>query len=221
MKLVGNWYVPDYEENLRVLTAIENEDWGCKETLKKSFKYLEKFHTAIDVGTWIGDSTSIIAQQFQNTIGFEANTDVFECCQKNLKNFKNILLYNFALSNSVEEKKLFLGNTTFSAWINSLEQSQIINKSVVEKKIQCQTLDSFNFKNIDFLKIDIDSHEGYFLQGCQIFFKNNSPVILIEYKPKIRDRQNISMPDPIQLLTSIGYKIKEKVSHIDYVLTRE
>ena len=41
MKLVGKWFVPNYEENLRVLTAVENEDWGCKETLKKSFKYIQ------------------------------------------------------------------------------------------------------------------------------------------------------------------------------------
>lgn len=220
MKLIGNWYVPDYENNLKTLSETNLENWRCKIPLEKSFNYVKNFNLAIDVGTWIGDSTSILCKKFNNVIGFEANPDVFECCKKNLNHFQNLKIFNFALSNSDDVKTLFLGKSTFSAWINTLSKDQLPNTHVLEKKINSKTLDSFNFKNIDFIKIDIDSHEGYFLQGSENFFKNNSPVILIEYKPKVLARQNNSMPDPIKFLNKIGYKIEEQVSNIDYVFTR-
>jgi FkbM family methyltransferase len=220
MKLVGNWYVPDYEDNTKTLSEVNSENWRCIIPLEKSFNYIKNFNSAIDVGTWIGDSTSILCKKFNNVTGFEANPDVFECCKKNLSHFQNLKIFNFALSNSNDVKTLFLGKSTFSAWINTLSKDQLPNTHVLEKQINSKTLDSFDFKNIDFIKIDIDSHEGYFLQGSENFFKNNSPVILIEYKPKVLTRQNILMPDPIKFLNKIGYKIEEQVSNIDYVFTR-
>jgi hypothetical protein len=45
--------------------------------------------------------------------------------------------------------------------------------------------------------------------------------VLIEYKPRVLKRQSNKMPDPLEFLLNIGYKIKEQVSAIDYVLTRE
>lgn len=221
MKLIGNWYLPDYEENPKVISYVESENWQCLESLEKSYKYVKKFNLAIDVGTWVGDSTSIIADKFSTVIGFEADPDVFECCNKNLENIKNIFLYNIALSDSEEIKTLYIGDSTFSAWVNTLDNDQLLIKHKIEKKIHTKTLDSFNFKNIDFLKIDIDSHEGYLLKGSFNFFKENSPTVLIEYKPRVLTRQNASMPDPIESLIKIGYAIKEQVSPIDYVLIRE
>jgi FkbM family methyltransferase len=217
MKLINNWFVPETETDPIVLADVELENWTCNESINKSLKYVKNFDFAIDVGSWIGDSTSIISNKFKTVIGFEADPETFECCYKNLEKFNNITLHNIALSNTKDIKTLYRGASSFSSWISTSDE--VIPMS--QKTVQTTTLDHYDFKNVDFIKIDIDSHEGFFLEGSSEFFKKNSPVVLIEYKPRVLKRQSNKMPDPLEFLLNIGYKIKEQVSAIDYVLTRE
>jgi len=216
MKLINNWFVPNTETNSAILKSVELEIWSCEDPINKSLRYVTKYDLAIDVGTWIGDSTSIISKKFKNVIGFEADPETFECCYKNLEKFDNIDLHNIALSNTQDTKKLYRGHSSFSSWISTLDKVEPVSV----KNVSTTTLDHYNFKNIDYIKIDIDSHEGFFLEGSKNFFENNSPVILIEYKPKVLKRQSQEMIDPLKFLSNIGYQIKEQVSRIDYVLTR-
>ena len=79
-------------------------------------------------------------------------------------------------------------------------------------------LDKFNFIDIDFIKIDVDSHEGFLLQGATTFFKNNSPVVLIENKQRVHlGRQPQNMPNVNDLLNSLGYTMIEKVAKADFI----
>lgn len=217
MKKVGNWWVPEYESFKQVLDRIENETWTCNEPLDKSFSLLGNFGTALDIGAWIGDSTFILAKRFKNVIAFEPNVDVYECCLKNLrdKNVKNVTVHNFGLSDKEGQQKFLFPVSTQSAWIDTLEQSQ--EKPMI---INTKTLDSYNFRNIDFIKIDVDSHEGYLLQGSRDFFKNNNPLVMIEHKPKTLKRQNHKMPNALEFLQDIGYKLVEQVTKIDYIFIR-
>jgi FkbM family methyltransferase len=225
MKKIGKWFVPDEENFSETISAVKSENWSCKRPLEISFKYVKRFHKAIDVGTWIGDSTKIIQQRFYKTIGFEANNEVFNCCKRNLINFKNITLNEIALSNNNKDKIFFNGVSTFSGWVNTLSEEKVnewgLYHVVKNKgKVKCRSLDSFNFRGVDLLKLDADSHEGYIIQGGRKFFQRNNPVILLEYKPKVLRRQNEIMPDPMEQLEKIGYTIIEKVGSIDYILTR-
>ena len=54
------------------------------------------------------------------------------------------------------------------------------------KKIKIKTakLDNFNFKNISFIKIDVEGHELKLLKGAKKIFKVNKPDCLIEIKKK-------------------------------------
>ena len=90
-----------------------------------------------------------------------------------------------------------------------------------QTKVQCLYLDSYHFEDIDFIKIDCDSHEGYVLQGAKQFFKNNSPVVLLEAKVRIhKDRQPDDMPDPFELLRSYGYALHSRVDKADFLYVR-
>jgi hypothetical protein len=79
-----------------------------------------------------------------------------------------------------------------------------------------------NFFDIDFIKIDVDSHEGYVIEGGIEFFKKNSPVIMIESKKVDQQRyQSSSMPDPIDILKKLNYTVVQKIGKADYILTKE
>jgi hypothetical protein len=66
--------------------------------------------------------------------------------------------------------------------------------------IDCINLDSMNITNVDLIKIDVESHEYFVIEGMRKFLKNNSPVIIIELNDKTYRENNISA------LKSFGYK---------------
>jgi FkbM family methyltransferase len=201
---------------------ILNESFTCLPTLEKVFPYVKRFDNAIDIGTWIGDSTIPIAKKFKNVIGFEANPKMFSCCLENLKdrNISNCDIRNFAVSNSISEKDFFNGKSNFSGWVSEKTTFDIATTNHI--KVKTVTLDSLNLKNIDFLKIDVDSHEGYLLEGAQNFLRENSPVILIENKVRIhKERQLNNMPNPVEILTSLGYVMIERVAKADFVFIKK
>ena len=72
-------------------------------------------------------------------------------------------------------------------------------------------LDSYNFKNISIMKIDVEGHEIAVLEGALNTIKRNKPKILIEVwnRPK---RQKEFM----EFMKKINYKVK-KISGEDYL----
>ena len=222
MKKIGTWYVPINEEFDDTLKSVYRNAFGSYPVITECIKHIDNFSKAIDIGTWIGDSTDLISRLFSRVYGFEANPSVYACAVKNLEQRQNIELYNIALSNVNSNVEFYTGVSTFSGWVNTLENVEDISIQHINDKfkIESKTLDSYNFTEIDFLKIDADSHEGFILEGSKSFFKNNNPVILIEYKKKVLNRQTEKMTDPIKFLTSIGYEIVANPSKIDLILKR-
>lgn len=220
MKKIGNWWI---DNNSKIVSnMILTEEFTCLPTLASVFPYVKKFDNAIDIGTWIGDSTVPISIKFKNVIGFEANPDIFLCCLENLKdrNIINCSVRNIAVSNTISEKDFFNGKSTFSGWVSDRTSFDISTSNHI--KVKTITLDSLNLKDIDFVKIDVDSHEGYLLEGAQNFLRENSPVILIENKVRVhKERQLADMPDPFKILTSLGYTLVEKASKHDYIFLKK
>ena len=218
MKEVNGWFIPDEDTPGNLKMVLEN-NFQCENGLTRAFNYVQKFDNAIDVGSWIGDSTVIIANKFKKVEVFEPIDTVAECCIKNLNTRKidNFNLYKIGLSNKKGQQNFINKGKTFSGWISTVDSVSSKKLKIIETDI----LDNFNFINIDFIKIDVDSHEGFLLQGALNFFKNNNPVIMIESKLKDQQKyQDKSMPDPLTFLEKLGFKIKEKLGKADYILTR-
>lgn len=217
MKKIKNWWIPDIENDPEVIGRIQNEIWTCRDPLEKCFHYAERFETAIDIGAWIGDSTELISKKFKKVIAFEPNPTVFDCCVKNLKdrNIDNVILHKVAISNKPGKVPFKFPKSTLSAWIDTL------NNQPSDVFVESNTLDSFNLKDIDFIKIDVDSHEGFLLQGATDFFKNNNPLVMIEHKPKVLKRQTSDMPDALEIMKGLGYRLVEQASAIDYIFKRD
>jgi FkbM family methyltransferase len=218
MKDFNGWYIPDSDNPKKLKMILENK-FQCEEGLTQAFKYVQNFNNAIDVGSWIGDSSVIIAQKFKNIEVFEPVEAVAECCIKNLnrRNVNNFNFHKIGLSNKQGQQVLVNKGKSFSGWISTIDTVHAKKSTVINTDL----LDNFNFSNIDFIKIDVDSHEGFLLQGALNFFKNNNPVIMIESKTKDQQKyQDISMPNPLKLLEGLGYKIKEKNGKADFILTR-
>jgi len=217
IKKYKNWWYPETDKKI-----ISEERFTCYFPLDQSFPYVTTFDTAIDVGAWIGDSTEHLSKKFKNVIAFEPSKATYTAAIENLKerNINNVTFYNVALSNEQGTGTLYNTNTSMQGFVSELTEFKKV-APVRSEIITKHTLDSYNFKNINFIKIDVDSYEAWLLQGARQFFMDNNPIICIEHKPRIlQDRQPSNMPDSFKILNSYGYKLKKKLSKLDYLWTR-
>lgn len=220
MKLVGSWWLPDQDNHHKVLLAAENDSWPCYDVLELAMPYVQQFGKAIDVGAWIGDSTAWLAKKFDHVVAFEPNNSVCECTVSNLKDRRiaNYQLHQCGLSDNNTTMEFYNQVGTMSGWVSSkIYDIELEPYIIPNNKVQCNTLDSFKFQSIDFLKIDVDSHEGYLLLGAKEFFTLNRPVVLLEHKLRAQKRQVDESPNPLEIMHQYGYKIVEH-DKIDYVL---
>ena len=213
---IGNWYLPD--SDIKKTEMVISENFTCAASLENAFEHIKKFDNAIDIGTWIGDSTVIMSKKFKIVLGFEANPIVYKCCLKNLKekNIKNCQISNYGVSNITGTQHFLNKTNTWSGWIDTINDTSRTGINVNTIK-----LDDLKLTDIDFLKIDVDSHEGFLLEGAKDFFKNNNPVILIEIKKSVHFRQNSQMSDPFEILKDLGYNLVSSISKADYLFSRE
>lgn len=220
MKKIGNWWIPSTENFLKVIKTVRAEQWSCKESIAIALQHVQKFNLAVDVGTWIGDSTVVLAGCFDKVVGFEANPWVYDCCLRNIKDRKlhGVDLYNLALTNTNGTADFINRLSSFSGWVDT--KNKVPEDNEVKYSVQAQTLDACNLYGVDFLKLDVDSHESFVLLGAVNFFQNNNPVILIEHKPSVLNRQIETMPDSFDLLKDFGYVMKQQVGIMDFVWTR-
>ena len=85
----------------------------------------------------------------------------------------------------------------------SLSSRAVPNDSVsTSYRVELRTLDSYNFEDVGFIKIDVEGHEESVLAGARTTLERSKPVLLIE----IEDRHNPGGIDRIaETLSYLGY----------------
>jgi FkbM family methyltransferase len=167
------------------------------EQLNMALKYVRSFRNCIDIGSNIGLWTRYLAKKFQHVYCFEPNETYINCFNKNITD-KNITLYK----NGLSEKEHYATQDKHST-VLSTEPGNIL----------CKTLDSYEFTDIDFIKIDVDGFEHLVLNGARNTLQKNNPVINIELKGDKSDSRNKSTQRCRDLLREYGYNYKKHVKH--------
>ena len=184
------------------------------ERIEASFdilKSLELFKTGtyVDIGANVGHTSVNFSKYFDKFICFEPNPEAFKILEFEfgllLKEIPDIMfsLYNLAISNTNCETTLYVPNSR-SGWgsIDNRRYEPMLknNKVQVEQiNIEARTLDSFNFTDIAFIKIDTEQHEDKVCEGMvNTLIKNSYPNVFLENK------RNESSKG-IELLKTLGY----------------
>lgn len=216
MKLHKDWYLPDED---RVGHKSIDKGFPCHKVLPQALHYVKNLNRAIDVGAWIGDSTLFLAERFNEVIAFEAHPDTFECCVKNMqvRDIKNVTCNQIGLSNEVGQLQFHRRlKSSNSAWLsNKTPPKDIVTLPPIT--VKTTSLDVLDIANVDFIKIDVDTHEGYLIAGSLKWLQKTQPVIMIENKKIAHNRQFDNMPNPDTLLRSIGYTMIDKIDKHDYI----
>jgi len=174
-----------------------------KEALLKSFRFVREFNNAIDVGAHYGLVTFHLNSYFENVDSFEIDSNIRNHLQNNIRNFhlENVTVHSSGLGEIKKEVNLVFDK------IDSLI-TKVDPRPHIGGKHLIKTIDSFNFSNCDFIKLDVEGYEPFCLQGGESTIKRLKPVILIEDKNL---EVKYGMINSIDLLTSWGYKLVDRV----------
>ncbi len=164
-------------------------------TILKNFSK-EKNIFFIDCGSNYGFYSLFVAGlDTQNKIiSVEASKTTSRVLKKNidLNNFKNITIYNNALSNIDNEEVIF--NESFNDWESSISHKSFELSN--QEKILTKKIDTIiEIENIPnnqtlFIKLDIEGNEFKALEGAYKTIKEFEPIIIIEFSRFIFNSQN-------------------------------
>ena len=197
---------PKFEDLARFCFAETIAKW---EPIK--IIHMSKKGIFIDIGANTGYYTLNIASKLKESkiISIEADPNTFKILRKNceINKFSNAEIYNIACSNY--DGKIDFFKTEKHSGINSiLELSEQNNCTKIS--IKSNTLDNIlnsRFKQIDWIKIDVEGAELSVLEGAEETL-NHTKHIIIEVHEHILQKNNQSSQQIVDILKKNNFKIK-------------
>lgn len=173
-------------------------------------QYIPENGTVIDVGASIGDHTITYAEWVGPTglvAAFEVNPRAYECLQHNTKDLPQVLPIKTGLSD-VDGKVVLVELDNSGATYLSNGKSKT--------KVPVTTLDSYEFKNVNFIKIDVEGYEVKVLEGSRKTIEESRPVMLVEVNRAALERAGTSAERLFEVLAELGYSMEITDSRIPW-----
>jgi len=197
----GFWF-PDYDDHFpRMLKKSLEKDgvlryqWRARES---AIKHCDQHRLCLDIGANVGLWSCELVEKFEKVIAFEPVQEFIECYRKNVKK-SNYFMYECALGReeSYINMNIVEGNTG---------HSHIDTNSFGKGSIPLKTLDSFNFNNVDLIKIDVEGFEEEILAGAMETIIRNKPVIVVEQQTHEYKDARVDLPS-VKLLQNLNYVV--------------
>lgn len=237
-------YLVDYKKAYKLIASVIEDNWAVKNVnqdnsiieidaerrIKTSFKFPKldthfnrnkdryQFHTllaalafvpekktALDIGGHIGLYSSALLDSFSKVIAFEPSPANINCFKKNAALAD---LYEVALGDSkgMIELNIAMDNTGNNSFVESFGGGKIPTK--------IETLDSFNFRDISLIKIDVQGYESQVLLGAKETILQNKPIIIVEL---ITHKNSPPNEQAMSILKDYNYKVLSVMGK-DYIL---
>lgn len=154
----------------------------------------------LDVGANVGLYTYRFAQLFREVEAFEP---IPRCAQIiAASKLRNVRVHDLALSSRSGHASLSIpatGGPEATALASLSNQFSGAESLVVDLR----TLDSFEFTEVDLIKIDVEGHEIQVLEGGLDTIKRELPTLLVEIEQ--RHHTNRSIHDIFDFILNLGY----------------
>ncbi len=172
---------------------------------------LKEGDVALDIGANVGIHTILMAKCVGDTgkvIAFEPLESIRKRLTKNLdlNNFKNVIIDQRALSNTIEEKEIFFDADRHNQGMFSLTwEFQNTNQKIQINKGDDVILEH-GLERIDLIKMDIEGYEIFALDGLRRSIEKFKPAIIFEFSNYYHEQENKTLEsDLINFLKNIGY----------------
>jgi FkbM family methyltransferase len=153
-----------------------------------------KLRRIIDCGGHIGNWTINWHDKCEKIEAFEPNTEILPIFKEQTKNIKNLSLHEVAL-----------GDRPGTVDMDYESHKGTYHVTTDNGPIEIKTLDSYNFQDVDIIKIDVEGFEVPLLDGAKETILSNRPWIQIEAN-KTGERYNRPKIKILEKLASFGMK---------------
>jgi FkbM family methyltransferase len=160
---------------------------ACKMTYLLSKPFIRDFRTAIDIGCRVGEFSRYLHRDFQHVYCFDPN--LWPNFRYNV-DLRKVTHYRCALGDEVGEIPMFGGGHSDRS-------------GGAPHVVPVFELDMFEFKNVDYIKIDVEGFERKVLIGAAKTIERYSPLIVLEQNHVVLEGDK-------------QYSAKEYLESIDY-----
>jgi FkbM family methyltransferase len=166
-------------------------------------EFVPRGRTAIDIGANIGLYSHALSRLCPHVESFEPQP----ACLSSLRAFaegRNIHVNAAAVSDHEGLMTLHVPGIEGDASGLATFRAPIVNQGgpVQHLEVPVRRLDSFGFKNVGFIKIDVEGHEIEVLRGAEQTLQREKPVLMIEIEQRHLD---FPMTDIFEWLRARGY----------------
>ena len=160
-------------------------NWEKMEFTDIMMHHITKWDVALDIGAHVGIWSMRLAEKFKRVYAFEPVPKHIECWKKNMQNFTNVSTLNtVALGQENGTNTMTVPNTTNSGRATFVEKQFPPLKGTFHNfpkiQVETKTLDSYEFDQVDFIKMDVEMFEFEVLQGAENTIRKHKPVMYIE-----------------------------------------
>jgi FkbM family methyltransferase len=192
-----------------------------------NFRYaqtlIDNWHRCIDIGSNMACSAVQYAEKFRVVECFEPtkmNIDLWRLTI-DANDIKNCNLYEVALGEFDKETEIVLherngghnhlSNLNRPRWTGREWRPRIPKprKRAVEK-VQVRTLDSYAFKDVGFIKLDVEGYEKFVLEGAQKTIAESRPTLQLEIRANQCRKFGYWAEDMIEWIRSLDYVVMSK-----------
>jgi len=187
-KKVRGWTILNEEKSGSILDFVYGRSSWDSNYLRKLNRFLKgnetKKRVAIDVGACYGFVSEFMSERYDEVKSFEVVSPVRDCLIENVNRFENnnVEVFPYGLGEKEGEVDIYFTPswTGHSSHYRNLDIYAGLGKYETILKCQVRALDSFEFENVDFIKIDVEGLELEVLRGAVETIKRWRPVITTE-----------------------------------------
>lgn len=182
-----------------------------------TLKFCSKRAVAVDIGAHVGAVSLMLAKFFQNVVAFEPVPAAFASLTANTRGCGNVTCHQIALSSRARSVffEVLPDNFQLSHAVEA-DETMHFKKSQRVGPVEARTLDSFDLRDVTFIKIDVEGDEGEVVYGARETILRERPLILIEQAGNEQLYHARPRDEAIAFLASLGMKrVNHHVSNKD------
>ncbi len=203
MKIVNGIYLPDrdkhFSEQILQSPLFLNKGTYQYPKIVSGLEYCGRHRTAIDIGANVGLWSRVLAFYFEKVVAIEPICENVECLRENTKDLDNVAIIETAISPTRGILALKLVKDVATSCVVFTEDSDV--------EVLCRPLDDFYFRDVDFIKIDVEGYEHQVVLSSEQTIRRWKPTIVVEQKKKRLIAQGNDKNQPtVRLLESWGMR---------------
>lgn len=176
---------PKNDKKIQDFWDLYQRDWEMA-TFKIFERYLKKDKGFIDIGAWIGPTVLYGSQIAKKCYCFEPDKTAYEYLQNNIDENKDIKdkikCFDFGIANKNSKETFYVGSgaTSISSLLPIWNKSESYTIEVHDFAAAIE-ISGMDFKEINFIKIDIEGAEYELIPSLVEYIKktNNFPTLYI------------------------------------------